>query len=162
MTLPGWQLQRTTIIGARPSMDKTALVMRSAIHGAEMGHPGLIFTLEMAERDRHANDFKLWPGRWPRYENRLFAGHWVVKITKAVQRLAGLPIHIDDDSTQTIDAICSKARRWKRDPRCFSETQRRLRRTRLCNSSTRGLRAKTQTASKSHVCHAATQGAGKG
>ena len=116
----GWQYSELTIIGARPSMGKTALVMQSAIHGAEMGHPGLIFTLEMAEREigmRTISNSGQVDGRAMK-TGYLQATEWV-KITKAVQRLAGLPIHIDDDSTQTIDAICSKARRWKRDPQVF-------------------------------------------
>lgn len=116
----GWQYKEITIIGARPSMGKTALIVQSAVHGAMMGHPGLIFTLEMAEQELTMRSLANQSGVNGRAlkTGYLQSTEWV-KLTKAITRMADLPLHIDEDASQTADTMCSKARRWRRDPQIF-------------------------------------------
>lgn len=45
----GWNPTDMNIIAARPGMGKTALVLSSALHGAENGIPCAIFSLEMSD-----------------------------------------------------------------------------------------------------------------
>jgi replicative DNA helicase len=45
----GWNPTDMNIIAARPGMGKTALVLSSALHGAEKGIPCAIFSLEMSD-----------------------------------------------------------------------------------------------------------------
>jgi replicative DNA helicase len=42
-----------------------------------------------------------------------------IAISKTTGRLAGLPIMLDDDGSQSAATICAKARRWRRDPSIF-------------------------------------------
>ena len=43
----GWQKKDLTIIAARPSMGKTALLLKKLLHAAQNGEPVLFFSLEM-------------------------------------------------------------------------------------------------------------------
>jgi replicative DNA helicase len=46
-----------------------------------------------------------------------------IKITKAAGRLASLPVMVDDDGSQSVETLCAKARKWRRDPAVFSDPQ---------------------------------------
>jgi replicative DNA helicase len=43
-----------------------------------------------------------------------------IKITKASSRIANLPSWVDDDGSQSVETICAKARKWRRDPAVFA------------------------------------------
>jgi len=100
------------ILGARPSMGKTALALSIMLNVARAGRTVALFSLEMsaaqiADRvvcmtqglDSHAVRTR-----------RLGEHEWELAIEAAV-RLGALPIHIDDEPKQRSAAIGAKARR---------------------------------------------------
>lgn len=116
----GFQPSEFFIIGGRPSMGKTAFVLNSIIAAAEKGHPVLKFSLEMADSENADRIISLdsgVPGNWLK-TGMLNTRDWV-QITKASARLSALNVQIDDDASQGIETICSKARKWRRDPKIF-------------------------------------------
>ena len=116
----GYQGSELFIIGGRPSMGKTAFVLNSILAAAEKGHPVLKFSLEMVDRENADRILSLdsgVPGSWLK-TGMLNTRDWV-NITKSSARLSALNVKIDDDATQGIESICSKARKWRRDPKVF-------------------------------------------
>ena len=94
------------VLGARPSVGKTSLVLAMAFNFAKRGHPTLIFTLEM--------DTKQIVSRFLAMNSRtdllaLRTGN--VFDTEAADALAGIPILIDDTPGISIMELRTKARR---------------------------------------------------
>ena len=116
----GYQPSEVFVLGARPSMGKTSLVLKSIFHAAEKGFPVLAFSLEMSEDETALRALASQAGVNSAClkTGMMATGDWV-KISKASSRIAKLPIHVDDDGSQSVETICAKARRWRRDPACF-------------------------------------------
>lgn len=116
----GYQPSEVFVLGARPSMGKTSLVLKSIFHAAEKGFPVLAFSLEMSEDETALRALASQAGVNSAClkTGMMATGDWI-KITKASSRIANLPIHVDDDGSQSVETICAKARRWRRDPACF-------------------------------------------
>ena len=94
------------VLGARPSVGKTSLVLAMAFNIAKRGHPTLIFSLEM--------DTKQIVSRFLAMNSRsdllaLRTGN--VFDTEAASALAGIPILIDDTPGLSIMELRTKARR---------------------------------------------------
>jgi replicative DNA helicase len=94
------------VLGARPSVGKTSLVLAMAFNMAKRGHPTLIFSLEM--------DVKQIVSRFIAMNSRrdllaLRTGN--VFDTDAADALAGVPILIDDTPGLSIMELRTKARR---------------------------------------------------
>jgi replicative DNA helicase len=113
--LTGLQPNALYVIGARPSMGKTALALGIASNAAiEAQRPVLLFSLEMGQLEltqrllcaearvdsRHVRNGRLSESDWG-------------KIAHATGRLADAPIWIDDNPNVTIMEIRAKARRLK-------------------------------------------------
>ena len=120
----GYQPSEVFVIGARPSMGKTSFVLKSVFHAAEKGFPVLVFSLEMSEDETalrslssqaSVNSARLKTGM-------MDTADWI-KITKAAGRLAPLPVMVDDDGSQSVETLCAKARKWRRDPDVFADPQ---------------------------------------
>lgn len=120
----GYQPSEVFVIGARPSMGKTSFVLKSVFHAAEKGFPVLVFSLEMSEDETalrslsaqsSVNSARLKTGM-------MDTADWI-KITKASSRIAPLPIMVDDDGSQSVETLCAKARKWRRDPAVFADPQ---------------------------------------
>jgi replicative DNA helicase len=113
--LSGLQPSALVVIGARPSMGKTAFALGLARHAAvEAQRPVLFFSLEMGQleltqrliaSEARVDSAKLRNGR-------LGAEDWP-RITKAVGRLGEAELWIDDNPNLTVVEIRAKARRLK-------------------------------------------------
>jgi len=113
--LSGLQPSNLLIVGARPSMGKTALALGMAAHAAmEARTPVLFFSLEMSHSEvtqrllcsearvdsSRIRNGKLLESDWP-------------KISHAIGRLGEAPLHIDDNPNLTVMEIRAKARRLR-------------------------------------------------
>ena len=113
--LSGLQPNALYVVGARPSMGKTALALGIASNAAiESGRPVLLFSLEMGQleltqrllcSEAKVDSRKIRNGS-------LSESDWS-KIAHATGRLAEAPIWIDDNPNLTIMEIRSKARRLR-------------------------------------------------
>ncbi|RMH69675.1 MAG: replicative DNA helicase, partial [Actinomyces sp.] len=111
--LSGLQPNALVIVGARPSMGKTAFALGLAAHAAvREGRPVLLFSLEMshleitqrllaAEANVDAKGLR---------DGDLDESDWT-RISKALGRLSDAPIWIDDNPNLTVMEIRAKARR---------------------------------------------------
>ncbi len=118
--LQGAQPGHLDIIAARPGMGKTALVLSWALHAGEKGHPGLIFSVEMPKEELGMRAIS-GVGRVDNSLMRsgLLTGDDWIKISKAANIVAPLPIWIDDDGRQDLFSIGAKARRWRQNRKAF-------------------------------------------
>ncbi|WP_412699158.1 replicative DNA helicase [Lysobacter zhanggongensis] len=114
--LGGWHKGDLILIGARPSMGKTALMVNLALNAASEGHAIGIISGEQsamqigqrsiaahaqvgAEQLRHGNiDEESWS-----------------KLGASVSRLRDGKVRIYDRSAPTLDELCRVARRWKQE-----------------------------------------------
>ena len=111
--LCGLQPSSLYVVGARPSMGKTAFALGIACNSAMKDRkPVLIFTLEMAQLELSqrllCSEALVESGRVK--TGQLGDGEWS-RISHAVSRLADAPIFIDDNPHATIMDIRAKARR---------------------------------------------------
>jgi replicative DNA helicase len=110
----GWQKGDLVIIGARPSMGKTALMLNLATHVAKQG-VAAVFSLEMSDkqlRDRLISA----EGRIPLYfirNGRLRDEDWS-RFSGAVDGLVRTGMYIDDTSGVTVPYIRAELRRLRR------------------------------------------------
>ena len=113
--LSGLQPSSLVIVGARPSMGKTAMALGMAAHAAMEGQtPVLFFSLEMSHSEvtqrllcsearvdsTRVRNGKLLESDWP-------------KISNAIGRLGEAPLYIDDNPNLTVMEIRAKARRLR-------------------------------------------------
>ena len=117
----GYQPSEVFVLGARPSMGKTSLVLKSIFHAAEKGYPVLAFSLEMSDDETALRALASQAGvNSARLKTGMMETVDWIKITKASSRIANLPIWVDDDGSQSVETICAKARKWRRDPAVFA------------------------------------------
>lgn len=115
----GWQRSDLIVVGARPSVGKTALGLQCALHAASAGAPVLMFSAEMAGRqimDRaiaHVSGVPLSAIRCP---HDIEAEGWP-KITRASETLSAMPLWIDDSAGLTVEAIAARARQLDAEKR---------------------------------------------
>ena len=110
----GWQPSDLIIIAARPGMGKTAFTLSLAKNAAEAGRGVAVFSLEMASvqlvqrlisMDAEIPGSKLRNGQMEDYE-------WK-KLHESVEKLADVPIFIDDTPGINIFELRAKCRRLK-------------------------------------------------
>ena len=104
-----------TVIGARPSMGKSALAKDIALHCAKAGDGVVVFTLEDTKAD--------WITRamctigevplWRVTKTRLRDGDWD-GLMEASVRMADWPLHVDDTASITVPEIRAQVKRLKR------------------------------------------------
>jgi len=112
--LAGLQPSNLVVVGARPSMGKTAFALGLASHAALQATPVLFFSLEMnhleiAQRVLCA-EARVDASRMR--NGRLVDNDWS-KISHAIGRLGNAPLLIDDNASVTVMDIRAKARRMK-------------------------------------------------
>jgi replicative DNA helicase len=113
--LSGLQPSNLVVVGARPSMGKTAFALGMVAHaGITMGVPTLLFSLEMS----HMELTQRLLGSEARVDaNRMRTGNlrdadWT-KVGHAISRMSEAPIFIDDNPNLTVMDIRARARRLK-------------------------------------------------
>jgi replicative DNA helicase len=119
----GLQRSDLVIIGARPSVGKTAFCLNIAQNTAmHYNVPVLIFSLEMSKQsliervlssEARIDSSKLRSGFFDQNE-------WMT-LTRAAGRIAEAPIYIDDAAAPTVLEIRAKARRFRSDKSIFSD-----------------------------------------
>src|SRR5487761_2168094 len=101
--LAGLQPSNLVVVGARPSMGKTAFALGLATHAALKGEPVLFFSLEMshleiAQRvlsaEARVDATRMRSGRLQESD--------YVKISHAIGRLSEAPLHVDDNPNVTV------------------------------------------------------------
>jgi replicative DNA helicase len=112
--LSGLQPSNLVVVGARPSMGKTAFALGLASHAAMQGTPVLFFSLEMghleiAQRvlcaEARVDATRLRNGR-------LLDSDWG-KISSAIGRIGTAKLYVDDNPNVTVMDIRAKARRMR-------------------------------------------------
>lgn len=110
--LTGLQRSDLIIVGARPSMGKTAFATNLALNAAKAGQTALLFSLEMTTRQIFLRFLASETGiNLQRLRLRLYTAAEEDLITNAVGQLSDLPIWADDTRGQTAAEIRSKSRR---------------------------------------------------
>ncbi|CDQ39517.1 replicative DNA helicase [Virgibacillus salexigens] len=113
MLTSGWQSQTSTIMGARPSMGKTALMLKFMLSAAKNGDVPVVFSLEMSAKSLlrrlttaigQINGFE---ARNPQNMQESKQKRWM----DAVGEISNLDFEIYDNSFQTIQYIRSKVRK---------------------------------------------------
>ena len=115
----GWQPSDLIIVGARPSVGKTAFALQSALESAARKTPILFVSLEMSGiqlADRalshvgHVNALHI------RNPKQMEEHEWP-KITQAKAELDEYTLRVDDSSGLTVEAICARARQMDSEER---------------------------------------------
>jgi replicative DNA helicase len=113
--LSGLQAGDLVVLGARPSVGKSALaldVVRNVAFG--LGRPVLLFSLEMS-REQLADRFLAAEAKVPLEhlrKGRLDQAEWS-RISSAISRIGSAPLHVDHKRDLTIAEIRAKARRLR-------------------------------------------------
>lgn len=111
----GFRAGQLVIIAARPSVGKTTLAMNFAYHAGKLGKSSAIFSLEMsgdqlwkkiAAIDSGVDLSKFASGYDTENDRNL--------LKQGLNNIASLPIHVDDDSSQSIARIRSSCKLLKR------------------------------------------------
>jgi replicative DNA helicase len=119
----GLQQSDLIIVGARPSVGKTAFCLNIAQNTAmTYTIPVLVFSLEMSKQslierilssEARIDSSKLRSGFFDQNE-------WMT-LTRAAGRIAEAPIYIDDTAAPTVLEVRAKARRFRADKSIFSD-----------------------------------------
>lgn len=112
----GWHEGELIVVAARPSMGKTSLALRFAIHAARCGHPVLLFSLEMGRQSVSMRILST-EARVPLQalrKGQLSDEEWK-RLAHALSRLDELPLLIDDRSGIGVSDIKAAARRMQRE-----------------------------------------------
>src|SRR5579875_35777 len=112
--LSGLQASNLVVVGARPSMGKTAFALGLAAHAAIQGIPVLFFSLEMSHLEiaQRVLCAEARVDATRMRNGRLLEGDWP-KISHAIGRIGNAPLYIDDNPNVTVMDIRAKARRMK-------------------------------------------------
>ena len=110
--LGGLQRADMVVLGARPSMGKSALAINAAVHAAKHGHSCGIFSLEMTG-DQIAMRILASEAGVDSHRLRLslYTAQEETRIIDAIGHLSDLPVYIDDTPYQGMVEIRGNARR---------------------------------------------------
>jgi replicative DNA helicase len=112
--LAGLQPSNLVVVGARPSMGKTAFALGMAAHAALTGTPVLFCSLEMSHLEIASRvlcaEARVDVSRMR--NGRLADSDWP-RISSAIGRLGNAPLYIDDNPNLTVMDIRAKARRLR-------------------------------------------------
>lgn len=112
----GWQRGDLIVIGARPSIGKTTLVMNAAEAAAEAGARVAVFSMEMkrTQLDDRRVAAKTGVDLSRIQSGYIYEAEWA-KITQALGEMGSTPLFVDDTPSQTVQDIRSTCRRLKSD-----------------------------------------------
>ncbi len=107
----GWFGADLIVIGARPSMGKTACITQTAMHAAKLGDPVLFVSLEMPRVDVEGRVICQWAGVSHHMARQGKVSNIDLELMRqATQELEQTKILFDDRPDQTVQAIASGAR----------------------------------------------------
>lgn len=108
----GFELGTMTIVGARPSMGKTAFGICLAVNMAGTGQPIGFVSAEMKGR-RIARRLVCSHARvsTEEFEQDKHAGH----VAESIGIIKDWPLWVDETSGMHVDKVCSRIRRWHRE-----------------------------------------------
>lgn len=112
----GFQPKTSVIIGARPSMGKTALMLRFMMGAIKSGNVPVVFSLEMSKESllrrlvAAAGSINLFLARYPSRLTEKQKETWY----KVVGKLSSLDFEISDEPLQTVNQMRGKLRKVKR------------------------------------------------
>jgi replicative DNA helicase len=115
--LGGWHRKELTIIAARPSMGKSALLFSAFRLAARKGTASLIFSMEMPTEmvTRRMLSDAVWNRDTPIPYVKMLRGSLseieVARLAAVSPKIEGLPIAIDDQAGLTVSEIRSRAKR---------------------------------------------------
>ena len=112
--LAGLQKSNLIVVGARPSVGKTAFALNIATNAAVRGTPVLFFSLEMShlELAQRILCAEAMVDASRMRNGQLKETDWS-KVSRAIGRIGDAPLHIDDNPNVTIMDIRARARRMK-------------------------------------------------
>lgn len=111
----GWGDDELIIIGARPSVGKSAFALHAAAHAAASGVPVYFASLEMSAESLCSRLLLQRAGVPFDYFRTGFRGeHAMRTVTETAEEVLSLPLYIDDSSRSTIWDIRGRARRCQR------------------------------------------------
>lgn len=108
----GWQRSDLILIGARPSVGKTALALQCSLHAAKLGQPVLFLSMEMAGvqlADRLVSHEARVDMQNIRQPKRVDESGWA-SIGRASEVIQGLPLWVDESSALTLEGVCARVR----------------------------------------------------
>ncbi len=110
----GWQPGELIVIGARPSIGKTAFVLNSAAAAAAVGKHVVIFSLEMRRRQLEYRLLSMLSGLpATRLQNGWMVDEDYEQLSPALTRLEQLPLFVDDRGGQSWRDVRSACRRLR-------------------------------------------------
>lgn len=115
----GWQGSQFVVIGARPSMGKTAVALQMIMAAARNGTPACMYSLEMSDVSL-ANRLilSLCDISVERFRRGELNDDEVVKMHQAAGVIERLPIYIDDKPSVTINYIRNHSRLMHKRGKC--------------------------------------------
>lgn len=113
----GLQLNDLIIVGARPSVGKTAFCLNVGKNAAQKNGATKIFSLEMAEPDLLKRVISIEghiQGEKHRNPQKSYSPEDWNKLSKAIGGIENLPLEINDKSTITVSEMWADVRKFKR------------------------------------------------
>lgn len=112
----GWRDSNLIILAARPAMGKTAVALDYALHPATLGHPTMIFSLEMSASEltgRLMSKYSYISSQ--KINNNTCDTYELDAVIKDTEGFNKIPLYIDDTPALSITRLRSKALRAKRE-----------------------------------------------
>lgn len=111
----GWQNSDLVILGARPGMGKSAMLLCAAIYAAKAGYPVGILTLEMASQQIMLRGMSIEAEiSGLKIKNTILSDADWQALSEAGNTLSQLPIYTDDTPGMSIMQARAIARAWKK------------------------------------------------
>ena len=106
---------RSYVIGGRPGEGKSLVVTNLAVHAAERGHPGVIFSVEMGEIEVVSRIMAAGAhAEYGRITRRNLDDHNRMKLAEYADTYRAMPLTLVDRSDVTVDYIAAQCRTMKR------------------------------------------------
>lgn len=114
----GWRRGELVVIGARPSIGKSTLLLNTLMAAAATGAHAALFSFEMSHQElEHKIVASLSGVPLERIEGGFFAESEYPKLAEAFETMRDLPLSIDDTAVQTIHQIRAACRRQQAEGR---------------------------------------------
>lgn len=111
----GWAPGRMYAIGARPRVGKSVLLLQAAAYAAKLGHPAVVFTLEMSRQELHERLLSsVAQVPYPRIETHALTDDDMQRIVAAQATMYDWPLRIIDAPLQGVASMRQVLRQLSR------------------------------------------------